>query len=47
MCIRDRFDVVDGAYIDLGAGCVLPNSDASNAQDNTAVGAFTELGIKF
>jgi hypothetical protein len=42
-----RFDVVDGAYIDLGAGCVIPNMDADNANDETAVGAFTELGIKF
>jgi hypothetical protein len=42
-----RFDVTDGAYIDLGAGCLIPSMDADNAPDETAVGAFTELGVKF
>jgi hypothetical protein len=46
-----RFDVTDGAYINLGAGMLAPSISktyyGAGIQDDTAYGAFTELGIKF
>jgi hypothetical protein len=43
-----RFDVTDGAYIDLGAGWLHPSSvKFTSADTENALGAFTELGIAF
>ncbi len=44
-----RFNVVEGGYIDLGAGALIPSSENIAVLPNakTDYGAFTELGIKF
>ena len=46
-----RFDVTEGAYIAVGAGMMSASADRTvkniGYKDDTAYGAFTELGIKF
>jgi len=42
-----QFNVVQDAYISLGAACLIPKLDASGAPDKTNYGLFTELYLKF
>jgi hypothetical protein len=42
-----RFDVVDGAYIDFGAGYLHRDFDNPATYDGAAYGLFSELGISF
>ena len=42
-----QFNVVQDAYISLGAACLIPSLDAKGAKENTNYGMFTELFLKF